>query len=168
LLKTCLKCGRTLSLDAFYDRVGTSWKRSPCKACIRADTVRWRTQHPDLHRKKNQQWRARHSSKANAGTTRWRRSNPEKVRAQELRRYAMERGASVSDLTAAQWQSIKALYRFRCAYCGARVSLTQDHVVPLSKGGPHTAFNVVPACQRCNSRKCNRPAPNFQPMLLLA
>ena len=43
-----------------------------------------------------------------------------------------------------------------CQYCGARTSLTVDHVIPRSKGGTHTWDNVVAACRRCNSRKENR------------
>lgn len=31
-----------------------------------------------------------------------------------------------------------------------------DHVVPLSRGGPHTVANLVPACLRCNRSKCAR------------
>jgi 5-methylcytosine-specific restriction endonuclease McrA len=43
---------------------------------------------------------------------------------------------------------------FTCQYCG-KVSkeLTIDHVVPRSKGGPHTWENVVSACIPCNHRK---------------
>lgn len=42
-----------------------------------------------------------------------------------------------------------------CAYCGKRAS-TIDHVVPRSKGGPHTWENVVAACARCNSQKADK------------
>lgn len=31
-----------------------------------------------------------------------------------------------------------------------------DHVIPLSKGGPHTYANITLAHKRCNSRKGNR------------
>jgi len=40
-----------------------------------------------------------------------------------------------------------------CQYCGSKKHLTLDHVIPRSKGGPHTWDNVVTACERCNSRK---------------
>lgn len=42
-----------------------------------------------------------------------------------------------------------------CQYCGAPAE-NLDHVIPRSKGGPHTWDNVVAACRRCNSRKENR------------
>ena len=40
----------------------------------------------------------------------------------------------------------------RCQYCGA-LAENLDHVVPRSKGGPHTWDNVVASCTPCNARK---------------
>jgi 5-methylcytosine-specific restriction endonuclease McrA len=42
-----------------------------------------------------------------------------------------------------------------CQYCG-KAAENVDHVVPRSKGGPHTWDNVVAACRRCNSKKENK------------
>lgn len=42
-----------------------------------------------------------------------------------------------------------------CQYCGRRAD-SIDHIVPRSKGGPHTWENVVAACHRCNSSKRDR------------
>ena len=41
----------------------------------------------------------------------------------------------------------------RCVYCGSRDNLTIDHVVPKAKGGRDTWYNLVTACQSCNSKK---------------
>jgi 5-methylcytosine-specific restriction endonuclease McrA len=43
----------------------------------------------------------------------------------------------------------------KCQYCGKRAD-SIDHVVPRSKGGPHTWDNVVAACGRCNAVKRDR------------
>ncbi len=40
----------------------------------------------------------------------------------------------------------------RCQYCGAGAE-NLDHVIPRSKGGPHTWDNVVASCTPCNARK---------------
>jgi 5-methylcytosine-specific restriction endonuclease McrA len=40
----------------------------------------------------------------------------------------------------------------RCQYCNAPAE-NIDHVIPRSKGGPHTWENVVAACRPCNARK---------------
>jgi 5-methylcytosine-specific restriction endonuclease McrA len=43
---------------------------------------------------------------------------------------------------------------YTCQYCGTRTrDLTLDHVIPRSKGGPHTWDNLVSACRGCNHRK---------------
>ncbi|MDQ2740400.1 MAG: HNH endonuclease [Actinomycetota bacterium] len=44
----------------------------------------------------------------------------------------------------------------RCGICGLHVDLDAmhvDHVVPLSKGGPHVQANLQPAHAGCNLRK---------------
>ncbi len=43
----------------------------------------------------------------------------------------------------------------RCVYCSAPAT-SLDHVVPKSRGGPHTWDNVVSACSRCNHVKADR------------
>lgn len=46
-----------------------------------------------------------------------------------------------------------------CLYCGCDFpdnSLTRDHLVPRSRGGPDQWDNVVSACKRCNHHKGNR------------
>jgi len=59
-------------------------------------------------------------------------------------------------LTKEQWFAVLEAYGYRCAYCGAEDRLTIDHVEPISKGGAHTAKNVVPACKPCNDSKSDR------------
>ncbi len=78
--------------------------------------------------------------------------NPVHIR----RRVHMQR--IVRTLTAAQWAETLALFDHRCAYCLRNdLPMTQDHVIPVSKGGDHTQENVVPACKPCNSKKNDRP-----------
>ena len=46
-----------------------------------------------------------------------------------------------------------------CAYCGKTFSttlLTNDHIVPRSRGGEHSWMNCVTACKRCNNFKDDR------------
>ena len=45
---------------------------------------------------------------------------------------------------------------YTCQYCAqrfVRAQLNLDHVMPRSRGGPHTWKNVVTSCIPCNSRK---------------
>ena len=43
--------------------------------------------------------------------------------------------------------------RFQCQYCGSKVDLTFDHIVPRSNGGVTSWENVVAACSKCNLKK---------------
>jgi 5-methylcytosine-specific restriction endonuclease McrA len=45
---------------------------------------------------------------------------------------------------------------WECQYCGARTSLTVDHVIPRSKGGGSNWDNIVASCAPCNRRKGDR------------
>ena len=45
---------------------------------------------------------------------------------------------------------------WQCMYCGARASLTVDHVIPRSKGGGSGWDNIVASCAPCNRRKGDR------------
>ena len=67
------------------------------------------------------------------------------------RRAAM--ALTVCDLTAEQWQNIKAKQDHRCGICGEAKPLTRDHILPLKRGGQHTASNIQALCRSCNSRK---------------
>lgn len=48
--------------------------------------------------------------------------------------------------------TIFAAYNNECVYCGAE-AVHLDHVVPISKGGPDAAHNLLPACAECNLSK---------------
>jgi 5-methylcytosine-specific restriction endonuclease McrA len=59
-------------------------------------------------------------------------------------------------------RAVFARDRHRCQYCGADKRLTVDHVLPRSKGGPHTWENVVTSCASCNLRKGDRTPAGAQ------
>ena len=64
-------------------------------------------------------------------------------------------------LTMEQWERTKIHFNNRCAYCAEELPLTQDHFIPLSKGGGYIAGNIVPACISCNSSKHNSTFLNW-------
>lgn len=49
-------------------------------------------------------------------------------------------------------RSVFARDGYRCQYCAAPAE-NIDHVVPRSRGGPHSWDNVVASCRRCNAAK---------------
>lgn len=83
---------------------------------------------------------------------------------QSQRRAARKKGLP-STLTHKQWENIKNIYSHCCAYCEKEKPLSQDHIIPILKGGGHIYENIVPACKSCNSKKGARDVytvfPNF-------
>jgi len=87
-------------------------------------------------------------------------SKTEKGFAANKRRHARRRSRFsdvVVNLTAIEWNEILKKFDNKCAYCGLsftkEIPPTQDHKIPISKGGNHTKDNIVPSCKSCNSKK---------------
>lgn len=95
---------------------------------------------------------ARNRNEIRAKQAVYRREHQEEQKAR-VANYHHQRRANGGSLTLAEWEEIQYLFGHRCAYCGEVTKLTQDHLIPISKGGTHDCGNIVPACQPCNSRK---------------
>lgn len=54
-----------------------------------------------------------------------------------------------------EWKRLVARYRGCCAYCGQKPDgpLHREHVIPIARGGRHSAGNILPACPPCNYSK---------------
>ncbi len=52
-------------------------------------------------------------------------------------------------------KAVMARDNHQCQYCNAPAD-SLDHIIPKSKGGPHTWENVVAACRPCNLGKRDR------------
>ena len=92
-----------------------------------------------------------HKDAAAERSKRWARAHPDRIHASVARRRARLKQA-VGPLTAEQWEAVVVEMGGRCVYCGSG-AVTQDHDVPLTRGGHHERSNVVPACRSCNSSK---------------
>jgi 5-methylcytosine-specific restriction endonuclease McrA len=72
----------------------------------------------------------------------------------------------LNTLTATEWSQILRDDGYRCHWCRVQFTkgnaATQDHVIPVSKGGHHTRENVVAACNSCNASKCAMDAAEWQ------
>ena len=130
---------------------------------------RWRT-NPEPLKAATARYHSKNPGKRKEFKKKWQENNPEKhllqMRSDVKRRKARKKGATICDLTKDQWEQLKKEYNYTCAYCGLVPDiLTQDHCVPLSRGGNHTITNIVPACFPCNSKKGTRTQEEYKHVL---
>lgn len=88
------------------------------------------------------------------------REEKERRKVRQLRYLSKKKGAEGSH-TFQQWEELKKKYNYCCADCGMQEPftnqffqrLTEDHIIPLSKGGSNFIENIQPLCHFCNCLK---------------
>lgn len=149
------------------DRIKAATKKKwiECKDILIDRHARWAAINLDHRRKYNREYRERIGAEHfNCFSRRWYRENRVKCLNRLLIRKAQKNNISITGtiLTPEDWELLQVAWDFRCAYCRRYpILLTQDHIVPLSKGGQHTVENVLPACKSCNSSKFDRDLGDF-------
>lgn len=142
---------------AYYGRnAKLSRQRHPESA--RRGWDRWEEQNPEKVKESNAQYsrrfRENNRELVNKRARDYAKAHPEQMAIKAQKRRARMRDVSIDDFTLAQWRALKKAYDQRCAYCNKRSErLTQEHVIPITKGGNNTLSNIVPACKHCNSCK---------------
>ena len=122
----------------------------------------YHSKHAEELRFRNREYRAQNPEKVKAALHRWQQNNPTKVQIGN-HSYQARRRELPNAFTHDDWLEAIDYWHNCCAYCGQPGKLTLDHYIPLSNPDcPGTvAYNVVPACGRCNTSKRNNPVRNW-------
>jgi len=78
-----------------------------------------------------------------------------KQRQKDYKRRAREK-ESLGSHSLEEWENLKKEFNYTCPMCSKsepEITLTEDHVIPLIKGGTNWISNIHPLCRSCNSKK---------------
>lgn len=176
--KTCSKCKEYKALDNFANNKRThDGKQNYCKECAKQYKNKWVENNGDeyLEREKlkarerrkdpaylrsqreyKKQYHVLNRDKIRKHTIRYYHLTKEwrgwKFREAFHKRKAMKEALKVT-LTNEEWEQALFFFNHKCAYCGSKKKLTQEHIIPVVKEGDYTKENIIPACGTCNSSK---------------
>jgi 5-methylcytosine-specific restriction endonuclease McrA len=137
--KSCLACNTFKAISEFSPTArGRGGVSAYCKDCAKEKFY-----DPEKARQSTQRYRANNLE-------RWRAMHRVNMFKRRHKIMASADGTVTDDF-------LKGLYNTEsCVYCNKETppsKRTADHVIPLIRGGAHSAFNLVMACMSCNSSK---------------
>lgn len=135
-------------------------------------SYKWREENRERYETSVKKYRADNREKLSKYRSEHRKKNPEhhnKVRKLWYQKnkgrsnaWCARRRALTNKVVCKNAKAVEAFYKdakhrksFTCAYC-EKVFTEQpdvDHIIPLSRGGPHDVENLCLACERCNTSK---------------
>jgi 5-methylcytosine-specific restriction endonuclease McrA len=127
---------------------------------VKSAQRRHHQEHPEKSKNRFLKWIATHREHFNKKCSEYKKSHLPECRARNQNRRALLRASTINLKKIEAWMSsIMAKPSASCYWCGAKVSkpnLHFDHIVALSKGGPHSIENLCVSCAACNLSKHNK------------
>ena len=164
--RTCTRCGEDQPPSSLYaDRSKPSGLKPACKACMDEARRSRVAADPANYAEIQRRYVEAHPNDARVNTARYRASNIDAVRNRRQEYRARSRGSTVATVDRA---AIIARDASTCHLCGLPadqalawpdpMSLTLDHLLPLSAGGAHDPANLPVAHLVCYQRNGHRHA----------
>lgn len=167
--RICTICKLQKPLEAFIkDKRKELGHRFQCKACHNIRAARYISENPEKRAETKRASYKKHKVQIaeyskiyylnnkdvmlERGNI-WAKANPEKIADKRNRRRANLANSKTYVISDA---FIKRLYRSACVACGSTKNITQDHVIPIARGGTHGEGNLQPLCLSCNSGKMDK------------
>lgn len=143
--------------DICRDRLN-SW-REQNREYVRERDKEYRKTRPDIEFAKQKRYRDTHKDKLYIKGKNYRENNREYFRAKYKERADTVKNTSDGSVTQEFCNQLLEAQHYKCAYCGCDLTDKNrniDHIIPLSRGGTHTADNIHFVCVDCNMSKGNK------------
>lgn len=154
----CTKCNQMKLVTEFYKHTTPRGYSSWCKECTKAQgRIYYKRNAERLSMRGRQHFHA-HSERWRAYRKRWNAAHKDEVAQANHARRAVQNGVMTDRVMLSE---VYEKFGGICGICGKPVSrqkATLDHMIPLSRGGPHVMDNAQPAHRLCNYKKGNRLA----------
>ena len=109
----------------------------------------------NTHKEKIKEWYQKNKEKELKRVKKWRKDNKQHYYFTKKQR-ELKKKEIVGSHTQGEWEMLKAQYNWICPSCGKsepEIKLTEDHIIPISKGGSNNIENIQPLCKNCNCKK---------------
>jgi len=144
--KICIDCRTVKSLDLFPNGRGYGNKQAYCIDCIKLRSQKTYIEEKEIYHERTRRWRA---------------ENPEANKSiSRLSQYKRRATITANNDNTVTDDFLIAVYTTEiCVWCHQyteKKERTLEHIIPLSRGGYHSIFNIEMACRSCNSSKTNK------------
>jgi len=142
--------------------VSERYMSGACITCSIEASTQWQKENRKQRKDTSHQWYKENTQRKIDSNRRWRKANPKHVQAHRRNRRAKLRNSDGSH-TGNDIKRLEEKQRMQCVYCHTILDdgYHVDHIIPLSKGGDNTKYNLQLLCPSCNLRKHNKNPIEF-------
>ena len=168
--KICTVCGEEKPRTEFYRGTNKEGRMRLCKDCQQQKMSNYAKEHRkeiNIKNKKRYHTDINYRQRRKISTAKWDKNNREKInrtvrtwhvknphkRSEYHARYRTRKAENGGNHTANEFEILCKEYDYRCLCCGSDNKLTEDHIVPIAKGGTNDISNLQPLCMSCNASK---------------
>lgn len=173
--KVCTECGVDKPVDEFHrhkkGRLGRQEKCKPCKSAtdkkyyaenrhkVLRGVKKYQKENPDKVKETQHRKYMKSRDRIIAKNQEWTNNNRDKRREYSIR-YARKRYGLLKDAGPVDYEAVLDRDGYVCYLCGGGIdspkNMHYDHIIPVTRGGPHSEDNISVTHASCNISKQNK------------